>query len=143
VDVRAWGLVLVLAAGCDGGGTDDTSTGDTDLNGACGEVTNHDVTVTGVVETAGGPAEGATVYVEERAWTGGMRMGTAQSAADGTFTIEVADLISVEDCWGTALDYYVVAEAGDLYGERGINSTLFNALSTGEADLSGAPLLIE
>lgn len=141
--MRARGLVLVLAAGCGGGDDSDTGPADTDDGGACGEVTNHDVTLTGVVETAGGPAEGATVTLEERNWTSGQAFGTATTGADGSFQIDATGIVSVEDCWGTALDYYVVAESGDLSGERQINSTLFNALASGEADLSGAPLLIE
>jgi hypothetical protein len=139
--VRA--LVLFWLAGCGGGG--DTEPAETDdEGGACGDVTTHDVTVIGRAETADGPADGATVTLQERNWTSGDTFGTATTGADGSFQIDAVGVIGVEDCWGTALDYVIAGSLGDLAGERDVNSALFNAVTSGEdADVSGSAILLE
>ena len=54
-------------------------------------------------------------------------------------------ITSVEDCWGTLLDYVLVAESGELYGEKQVNQQLFNAIDDGSmsADASMFPIVVE
>ena len=138
-----WLLAVLLLVAC---GVDSSETGETETDdGACGEVSTWDVSLSGTVESASGPVAGALVTLEDRGWEPGTTLGSAETEADGGFVIEAVGVTSVEDCWGTLLNYVVVAEDGDLRGERGINSPLYDAIASGslEADISGAPLLVE
>ena len=140
--VFALGLALV---GCNGGDDEPNETDDTN-DGACGEVTTWDVAVAGVVhDAAGDGVEGASVRLEDRGWNVGTTLGTATTGTDGSFSFDAIGVTSVEDCWGTVLDYVLVAEEGDRVGERELNSALFNAIDGGglEVDITAAPVVIE
>lgn len=156
--MRATLLVLV---GCGGsaGGTSPTDTGppatDTDTDepiptttgGQCGDTTRWDVEVRGrVVDAYGAPAVGADVRLEERAYSMQDEVyGSGPTDGTGGFTFSASQVVSVEDCWATLLDYVVVAESGDLRAERDANSELFSAIDGGSlvADLSAFPLVLE
>jgi hypothetical protein len=135
------GLVVVGLAGC--GGSADTDIEDT--GGACGAVTTWNVTVIGAVEDAAGAVSGASVRLEDRGWTIGDVLGDATTDADGRFTLEATGVTSVEGCWGTVLDYRLVAEEGGRSGEDKVNSALFDAIDSGslEADVSEFPIQLE
>ena len=114
--------------------------------GACGDRTTHDVTVLGrVVDVDGQGIESATVDLEDRGWNDGEVLGTATTAADGSFTMSATDVTSIEGCWGTMLDYVLVAEQDGRSGEKGINSQLRSAISdeSFEADVSSFPVTLE
>jgi len=130
-----------VAAGCVGASGD---TGDTWL-GACGEISTWDVTVLGRVEDASGAVGGADVWLEDRGWEPVTVLGQTTTSANGGFTLEADDVTAVEGCWGTLLDYVLVATEGSRSGERGINHPLYGAIDDGsfEADISGNPLIIE
>jgi hypothetical protein len=132
-----------LVAGC-GAAADDTFVEPTDP-GACGEVTTHDVSVLGAVTSGGAPAVGAAVRLEDRGWNVGDVLGEATTGADGTFTLAAASVTSVEDCWGTILDYALVGELGGEAGEMNVNTALFNAIEDGslEADTRSFPVALE
>lgn len=125
-----------------------TPTGDTaptDPQGACGDPVLYDLTVLGVViGPTGDPSPGAHVVLEDRAWTVGDILGEAYTDTDGVFSLAVADLTSLEDCWGL-LGYYIEADKGTFYTERGINNQLFNAIMDASfvTDLSLFPLVLE
>jgi hypothetical protein len=140
---RFWSAIAFgLLVGC--GSAEDTGTDDTTPTGACGAVTTHDVNISGVVHDGGGAgADGAVVSLEERSWDPGT-LGTATAASDGTFTIS-ATITGVEDCWGTALDYWLVASGDAGTAEDAVNQPLFNAVDDGSltADVSGFPLVLE
>lgn len=134
--VRALSLWLWMgcAVGCVADEPVDTGPDTDPEGGACGAVTEHDLVVTGVVHLDGEPVEGANVVLEERAWhAGGKVFGTALSDAQGRFELSVDDVVSVEDCWGTALAYYLVGVRGDSRGELGVNGPLFHAIHNQES----------
>jgi hypothetical protein len=135
-------VVALLAMGCHGGPADDTT--DTRF-GACGEITTWDVTVIGKVEDAAGNVAGAAVSLEDRGWEPITILGEATTTTNGSFTLEAQNVTAVEGCWGTLLDYVLVATEGSRSGERGINHPLYGAISDGsmEADITGNPLVIE
>lgn len=136
------GLLLALAA-CSGADPEDSDTDGS--NGQCGDVTTWDVTIAGAVEDASGAVDGATVTLEDRGWNAGETLGTATTASDGTFELAATGVTSVEGCWGTVLDYVVVATEGGRIGEDEVNSALHDAIDSGSlhADISEFPIVIE
>jgi hypothetical protein len=137
------GLFCMLTA-CSEPTDTDQADDNVEPDGACGEVDNFDASVFGMVTDGGAPVEGATVVLEDRGWEPTTDMGSATTNAKGTFTINAPGLTSVEDCWGTLLDYVLVAEKGAKKGEKSINSQLHTAYDTdGSADVSAFPVEIE
>jgi len=103
-----------------------TTTGEP--QGGCGAVTTHDLEVFGrVTDEDGRPVADAEVWLEETAWAPGI-LASGVTDAEGGFRLESQEITSVEDCWGIALDYLIGAASDDLAGERGINSSLYNAI---------------
>lgn len=136
--MRTWNLLVWCALGCGSSEpVEDTGTEPpAEPKGACGEVSEHDLVLTGVVQRDGEPAEGARVALEERAWHGGGKIfGSAVSEAGGRFTLNAVGVVSVEDCWGSALAYYVKAERDDASGELGVNGPLYHAISDAEGEV--------
>ena len=114
-------------------------------SGACGETSRWDIAVTGSVRHEGAPLEGATVVLEDRGYNLGEILGSGVTDSDGRFQLDALQVVSIEDCWGTLLNYFVVAESGDLYGEKKANTYLHTAIydETLEADMSGFPVEVE
>lgn len=140
--MRALWLLLALTACGDGGDTDTDS--DTD-GGACGDVSTHTLSLWGLVHDASGaPVQGASVRLEDRGWNDGDVLGEGTSGADGSFLLEDLEVTSVEDCWGTMLSYWVVAEEGERSGEEQVNVWLYTAIDEGSAsaDASTVPVVI-
>lgn len=136
--VRALGLLLVCGSAIACGGGEAVDTGDTDPapKGACGEVTRHDLVLTGVVHHDGVPVQGANVTLEERAWhADGKVFGTAVTDASGAYVLDVDDVVSVQDCWGSALAYYLVGVRGDARGEMGVNGPLYHGIKNADWDI--------
>jgi hypothetical protein len=115
----------------------------------CGEVFDgedgYDVTIDGAVSIGGAPAEGVAVDLVEMNWERGRVFGSGLSDAGGLFTIDGINLTVVEDCWGTAIDYKIMASLDPLEAERDVNSQLFNAINDGSlaTDISGIPIELE
>ncbi len=131
--------------------TTDTDTSETSdptepPDGLCGDITEWDLTVVGdIVDWRGEPYDGVEIRLDDRGWVPGTIMGTGATDATGRYTLDVEDLTSVEDCWGTLLDYVIVATAGDLEVEEGVNSQLYGAIADGTltVDLTIFPLVLE
>ena len=160
--MRTFLMLLVVVAGCDPApntpsvtGNEPEDSGDpTNLppdddppGGACGDFLYHDVVIRGLVENAdGSPAMAADVVLEERNFMSQFQYwgkGT-QTDANGAFEFTAVDLLEVEDCWGTLVDYNIVARSGTTYGEDAINSVLRNAITYGTAaDLSAFPVRLK
>ena len=140
-----WWMLCGLLMAC----SESTETVDTDepvpTKGACGETTRWDIEVIGAVTNGEGPVEGAEVRLEERNYNAGTVHGTSVTDSDGEFVIAAIDVVSVEDCWGTLLDYHVVAESGDEIGEKKANTYLHTAIynESLSADMRGFPVEIE
>lgn len=113
--------------------------------GACGEITHWAVTVTGRVETSDGSgAAFADVWVEDRGWNPTtITIGSTTADQQGNYTIQIADLVSAADCWGTVLDYVLVGQQGPIQGERQVNSPLFNAIQDGSLTANLAALTLQ
>ena len=125
-------IMVSLLVAC-GGSSEDTDDSD-DLGGeggACGEITEHNLSILGRVTQDGQPVEGADVWIEERLWTFGQRFGNGITDADGVFEFQAQRVVAVEDCWGTALDYVAVVVRGDDTAEDDMNSSLFDAINSG------------
>ena len=115
--------------------------------GACGDTLYHTVEVLGLVENSdGSPAVGASVQLEERTFEPQVQVwgeGTVTDA-NGAFSFTAVDIVEVEDCWGTIVDYAIVAQLGDSSAEDRINSTVRNAVAFGDpVDLSFFPLVLD
>ena len=105
-----------------------TGTATGEPQGGCGAVTTHAMEVFGrVTDDEGRPVEYAEVWLEETAWAPGI-LASGTSDGSGIFQLDVQEITSVEDCWGIALDYLIGAESDGMTGDRGINSSLYNAI---------------
>lgn len=114
--------------------------------GACGDVSHWAITLLGrVTLNTGNPAVGAHAWLQDDGWIPGTVVGEATTDDQGRFEMALPNVTSVENCWGTLLDYQLNAELGTLAGARGINTDLFNAIYTGElvADTTAFPLQME
>jgi len=143
--MRAVWLPALLAWACTGRAPDTAEETD-GQDGACGEVSTWDVEVRGmVVDTEEVAVHGAAVQLEDRGWEAGTVLGTATTDDDGLFTLGATGVTSVEGCWGTVLDYVLVATEGGRTGSKDVNSHLFHAIDGGTlvADISTFPLVIE
>ncbi|MFT7520111.1 MAG: hypothetical protein ACI9MC_002255 [Kiritimatiellia bacterium] len=132
------GVVCILVmVGCVSEDTDEQP------SGACGEVTEHVVAVRAkVLDSEASPVIGALVEVQDRGWDPGTVLGSGLTNASGEVHLVDLNVTSVEDCWGTLLDYYVVATLDDRTAEKQVNSALFSAIDGGtlEADLRSTPI---
>ncbi len=148
----AW-LAALCAACTDGTKTDDPETAhtaDTDPTdtglpldtgepeGACGDVTTWNVVLTGTVEDAvGNPLVGAEITLEDRGWMPTTVLATDISDGYGAFALDVVGLTSVENCWGTLLDYVVIGSTSEgRVGEDDVNPSLFDAVYVGPLSAS-------
>src|SRR5688572_17678552 len=112
--------VWIGLGACSGSAEEDTSDDDgggTRPEGACGDVSYVDgISAFGeVVDANGAPVAGAAVTLDERVWDNrSVVYGTGTTDAEGKYAFDVdhpdvAGLTSVEECWGTAIDYWVTA----------------------------------
>jgi hypothetical protein len=143
--VVRWSMVMFLLGGCVDTNSDPVLEDTGETKGACGEVTEWDITVYGVVTLDGDLVEGASIELEDRGYNLGTILGSGISDANGEFEFLAAQVVSVEDCWGTLLNYYLNAESGDLFGEKKVNTYLHTAIydETLEADIRGFPVKLE
>ena len=124
---RSLGLLLICSGAC-GGGEDPVETLTTDIyQGACGDVLEFDLIISGVVHRDGEPTQGASVYLEESIWTRGETWGSVTTDADGRFSLDARNLVAVEDCWGVVIDYQLYALQGPEQGTQDMNSPLSGA----------------
>ena len=91
--------------------------------------------------------EDIEVVLEDRAWNPGP-LGSAITDAEGEGEIDASGVTDLPGCWGTMLDYVLVATdpRGEYAtGEKDVNSSLYNAISDGslEADVRAFPLVLE
>ena len=145
---RFWmGALALCVAACGGkdGDTDPVGTTD-DGGGACGEISEWtlDITARVVDGATDQPVEGADVRLIEDAWTLGDDFGGGVTDAQGMVTFTAVDVISVEDCWGTALDYRITALRGEKSGDKDMNPSIFGAITDGDlvADVSDFPVVL-
>lgn len=138
-----WLAILILLTACKQ--TEPVPVEEDTQIGACGEPEEgFDVTVTGLVlDHNGDPAALADVTLEERNWNTNTTVhGTTATDEAGAFSIDATNLVSVPGCWGTVVDYWVVAELDGGWGEAQANQRLFNAIDDGSltADFTSFPI---
>ena len=138
-------ILISLLFGCADESEDSDTIEGGGSSGACGETSRWDVSVVGTVRHQGEPLEGAMVVLEDRGYNPGEVLGTGVTDTQGGFQFEALEVVSIEDCWGTLLNYFVVAESGTLYGEKKANTYLHTAIydESLEADMSGFPVDVE
>jgi hypothetical protein len=134
-------VLLGLLIACHGGEPVDS---DTDPAGGCGDVTTWDITIRAAVidGDSQAPVEGADVTLYDEAWNPGDTLGTAQTGADGHVELVATDVTSVDGCWGTALDYELIAMTFDKSGVMELNSALHAAIDDGTlvVDVTAFPI---
>ena len=148
---RIFPALTLVAISCGGNSLADSGPTETEPtnDGACGEVSTHDVTVTARVTFEDTPMEGVTVELLDRGWTPGDILASGLTDEFGSITLDIVGLTAVEDCWGTMLDYYLTASVDDssgaLYGEKQMNSHLQSAINNGSltVDVSSFPIELE
>ncbi len=155
--MRASPAIFLLLAGACGPqsksvsdhGDDPTGGSGTPLpptSGACGPVHSVDLEIRGRVEDASGiPAPGVEVWLEERAWDPGTVHGQGMTDADGRFAFPAAGMPIVEQCWGFAALFHIVAQDLERYGEIDANYPIVSAWLAGEsvADFEVRPVVLE
>ena len=156
VPVRVPPAILLLAAACgphdeilsDHGDEPSGGSGTTlpPPEGACGPVHSVDMEIRGKVEdTSGLPAPGVEVWLEERAWEPTTVHGQGMTDADGHFAFPATALPIVEQCWGFAALFNIVAQDLESYGEIDANYPIISAWLAGEAvaDFEVRPVVLE
>jgi hypothetical protein len=154
--VRVPSAIVVLFAAC---GPDDQGLSDHDHEpaggsgtttsvpeGACGPVHAVDLEIRGRVEDASGlPASGVEVWLEERAWAPTTVHGQGMTDADGHFTFPATGMPIVEQCWGFAALFHLVAQDLERYGEIDANYPIVSAWLANEtvADFEVRPVVLE
>jgi hypothetical protein len=134
--------ILILA--CSGG---DVDTGEAPA-GACGTPSQHDLEIRVAVQSVDGAfLEDIAVVLEDRAWNPG-ELGSAITDGDGEADIDASGVTDLPGCWGTMLDYVLIASdpRGEwATAEKDVNSSLYNAISDGslEADVRAFPLVLQ
>lgn len=139
-------LILLFAFACDVPEDSGEPAGDSGHAGVdCGEASIHDIEVTAMVTSGGrAPAEGIEVVLDDRGWTDS-ELGSGLTGADGKVTFTAVGVTSLPNCWGTVLDYWLVAtDPADASRtvEDDMNTELFNAIDGGTlaTDTSDRPL---
>jgi hypothetical protein len=123
-------------------------TGDTSIGGVeCGEPSTYDVEVTAkVVDSSGTGVSAIEVVLDDRGWTYG-ELGGGTTGIDGSVTFTATGVTSLPNCWGTVLNYWIVAtDPADSSRtvEDDMNTELYNAIDGGSmaADVSDFPLVL-
>lgn len=135
----------IVGVGC-AGSDDPTLAPDPEPAGACGDYHETDVQIVGRVTTADGtPVEGADIWLEERNWAPGTVHGSGTADAQGAYTFDATTLPIIEDCWGTAVDFWLVGEAPGLFGDKPMNPPIINAWNDGSlvVDAETFPLILD
>ncbi|MEQ1567570.1 MAG: hypothetical protein ABMA64_18150 [Myxococcota bacterium] len=138
----------------DGSPADSTPTvPDTDTDtetigeGQCGSITRHDVTIRGGVRTPGGGAAiGAEVWLEERNYDITDKVyGATTTNDEGRFEFVATQVVAPENCWGTLVDYRLMATMPGAAAESLVNDSLFHAVTDGTllVDVTNTPLVLE
>jgi hypothetical protein len=135
-------MATVLTLGC---AAEEQSLEDTGEEEGCGTPTTHSVTVTfAVVDASKNGVSNLEVRLEDRAWEPGV-LGTGQTDGNGLGELLADSVTDLPGCWGTMLNYVVIAEDPSGYyadAEKPVNSYLFGAISDGsnQADLTAFPI---
>jgi len=141
--MKAAFLFLFLLA-CGSSGSGDSG----ERVGACGDPSEVDLTLKVAVQDSDGNAlQDMDVVLEDRGWTSTTLGGGITNAA-GEVEFEALGVTDVPGCWGTLLDYVVVASdslGAWSAGEKSANSYLHTAIEDNsmEADLRAFPVVLQ
>ncbi len=136
-------LALVFAA-CGPSGDEDSG----ERVGACGEPTEVDLTLQVAVQGSDGVwLQDVDVVLEDRGWTNTV-LGGGITDESGEVEFVASGVTDLPDCWGTLLDYVVLAtDARGQWspGEKNANSYLHTAIqdTSMEADMTAFPVVLE
>ena len=116
--------------------------------GACGEPSEVDLALRVSVQGADGSwLQDIDVVLEDRGWTN-EQLGGGITNGEGEVEFVASGVTDLPGCWGTMLDYVVLATdpRGDWSaGEKSANSYLHSAIEDGtmEADMRAFPLVMQ
>ncbi|MEE2751144.1 MAG: hypothetical protein VX519_06925 [Myxococcota bacterium] len=136
-------LVLILSA-CGRSGAEDSG----EREGACGEPSEVDLTLKVAVHDSDGIGlQDINVDLEDRGWTNSA-LGGGVTDEDGEVEFVASGVTDLPNCWGTLLDYVVVATDSQgqwRTGEKSANSYLYTAIDDAsmEADMRAFPVVME
>ena len=112
---------------------------------ACGDPV-YDLTVRFdnglVVDEAGAGLADAAVVLEDRSFQPAKILGSATTGGDGAYTFSATDVTSWPGCWLTLLDYRIVVETPERYGELEVNRYMYDSIEAGTfvVDLTDHPI---
>mgnify|MGYP001610474467 CR=1 FL=1 len=142
-----WSVCVFLVACSGDGDGEGVDTGDDDGGVECGDPVAYDVEVTAkVVDSGGKGVEGIEVALDDRGWTNSI-LGSGLTSRSGLVTFSAKGVTALDGCWGTVLNYWVVAtDPADpsRTAEADMNTELYNAIDGGSlvADVSDFPLAL-
>jgi hypothetical protein len=134
--------LLLGCLGCTGKEENEPEESDSGGGSGCGEVTTQDITVIAAVIKGGRPVENIRVFLDDRGWEM-MSLGEGLSDSQGKVEFVAAGVTGVENCWGTVLNYWLVAEDEEgNSAEDDMNTELYNAIEDGSfvVDTTSRPL---
>jgi len=136
-------LVLALSA-CGRSGADDSG----ERDGACGDPSEVELTLKVAVQGSDGVGlQDIDVVLEDRGWTNTV-LGSGVTDEAGEVEFVASGVTDLPNCWGTLLDYVVLAtDAQGSWnpGEKNANSYLHTAIddTSMEADMRAFPVVLE
>ena len=137
-------LVLCLAGCAPADETVDEGEDSDPAGVQCGEPVTYDVEIRARVEDVNGPAAGVLVYLDDRGWTDST-LGSSTTDAAGETSFVALGVTALDGCWGTVLNYQLVAEHSDGRDvEDDMNTELHAAIDDGSlvADVRDFPLTL-
>ncbi len=137
-------LVLCLA-GCAPADETVDEAEDSDPAGVqCGEPVTYDIEIRARVEDAAGAVADVEVALDDRGWTNAI-LGVGTTGANGEVTFAALGVTALDGCWGTVLNYQLVAQHSDgREVEDDMNTELHAAIDDGSlvADVRDFPLTL-
>lgn len=136
-----------LLVGCTPEDDDESDDTGSDLGTDCGEPTTYDVSFEAkVVDDQGRGVAGIRVALDDRGYTA-TELGEGTTGGNGEVKFTAVGVTSLPDCWGTLLDYWLVAtDPADASrsAEDDMNTQLFNAIDDGSlsVDAREFPLIV-
>jgi hypothetical protein len=95
-----------------------------------------------ILDESGAGLADAPVVLEDRSFQPAKILGSATTGADGGYTFTATDVTSWPGCWLTLLDYRIVVETAERYGELEVNRYMYDSIEAGTfvVDLADHPI---
>lgn len=141
-----WTLFALTVVACTPDDDEESDDTGSELGTDCGEPTTYNVAFDAkVVDDRGRGLAGIRVYLDDRGYTG-TELGEGTTGGDGEVQLMAVGVTSLPDCWGTLLDYWLVAsDPADetRVAEDDMNTQLFNAIDDGSLSVDAREFPLE